>query len=201
METNTQIPVTSQNTDGIIYFICELNQTEENKYYKIGMTQRKLQERMNDYYGAIEIIYSFQTSNVRDVELTILKFFKNKYQIALGRERFYGNKEEMLEDLKIIETHYKNGTIYEFIENKKDITSKNLSFDDFYKWMYTLPRYYYSTLLCDAFKINKKDPIYIKYMLHHIRNHDEDEENIKQEIFEKEWNDELNKDSSDDESN
>lgn len=198
METNAQTHFSTHIPDGTIYFICELNQSEEKKYYKIGMTQRKLKERLKEYWSKTELLYSFQTSNVKNVELEILKYFKNKYKIALGRERFYGNKDEMIEDLKMIENHCKNG-LFKFCpqENIQEDLIKTLSIEEFYKWISTLPRYYYSTLLHDVFKINKNDPMYIKYMLYHIYNHDEVQEKNKQDEFEKKWNEDLNKNSDD----
>ena len=104
---NTKI--SSSSSIGTIYFIYEHKYKKMNlNVFKIGYTIRKLEKRLNEYEKKYRLLYSFTTYQPEKIERTIINIFNIKYELYAGRERFKGNKEEMINILEKVKNYDRN---------------------------------------------------------------------------------------------
>jgi hypothetical protein len=72
------------------------------------MTIRNIKQRLSEYKNKIEFLYSFSTPTPLEVETIIKRIFNDKYNLVIGKERFIGDPEQMLEDIKKVEKYFSN---------------------------------------------------------------------------------------------
>jgi hypothetical protein len=91
--------------------------------YKIGRTDRTMEERLGGYSEGTIVLCRWNTGNLsRFIENEIKKIFKEKYKLVSGSEWFSGDKESMKDDIQnIIDNEFKKNSLTFLSSNRFDI--------------------------------------------------------------------------------
>jgi len=85
-----------------IYLLQEREFKKTNEpIYKIGKTKQKNLGRIQNYSNGTILLIQMKCNNCDIMERNLINIFKNKYQqeTSIGLEYFYGNADDMIEDI------------------------------------------------------------------------------------------------------